>query len=598
MFDKIPDTRPLTPILDLVDSPQVLRGLDENELEDLAAQLRAFLLYSVGQTGGHLGAGLGVVELTIALHRVMQTPEDDLIWDVGHQAYPHKALTGRREALLSIRSRGGIAPFPDRSESAYDAFGVGHASTSISAALGMSLAKRQKGDTSLTVAVVGDGAMTAGMAYEALNHAAHTHANMLIVLNDNSMSISENVGGMSNYLSNLASHRRMRLKTEPPLVTPATIFEDLGLKYFGPENGHNLHTLISRLRHITQLPGPKLLHIKTEKGRGYKPAVHDPIGYHALSKIETENKNNDLPQGTKYQKVFGDWICKKARQDPTLIGITPAMREGSGLVNFAEQFPERFFDVAIAEQHALTFAAGLACKSLKPVVAIYSTFLQRAYDQLIHDIALQNLDVTLAVDRAGLVGGDGATHHGTFDIAFLRCIPNLIIAAPSDVNECIELLDTAYHHPGPALVRYPRGFGPEAEPRPSTALGIGKSKMIRSGKKICFLNFGALLHRLTKLAEELDAGLCDMRWLKPIDSERISALAERYDTFVVLEDGCRDGGAGSAVLEYLSHAGLEVRTLLLGIPDQFIGHGTRDETLDISGLSPETIRDKVMLFIK
>ncbi|MBP8030440.1 MAG: 1-deoxy-D-xylulose-5-phosphate synthase, partial [Pseudomonadales bacterium] len=489
MFHEIPSLRPHTPLLDTVDGPARLRELDEEQLPELARQLREYLLYSVGQSGGHFGAGLGVVELTVALHYVYNTPEDRLVWDVGHQTYPHKILTGRREDMLTIRQQDGLSGFPKRSESVYDTFGVGHSSTSISAALGMALAAKSQGIKRKTVAVIGDGAMTAGMAFEALNHAGHTGANMLVVLNDNNMSISHNVGGLATYFAKLwaskfyttvrSGGKKVLAKIPPAftlaqrteehmkgMVAPASLFEELGFNYIGPIDGHNLHDLVHTLNNLRDLEGPQLLHIITTKGKGFAPAEADPVGYHALSKIEAAPKKiqavDDKPKGKKYQDIFGDWLCDMATVDKQLIGITPAMGEGSGMVTFSERFPDRFLDVAIAEQHAVTLAAGLACDGMKPVVAIYSTFLQRAYDQLIHDVALQNLDVLFAIDRAGLVGEDGATHAGSYDLSYLRCIPNMLVMAPSDENECRQQLYTGYQHTGPAAVRYPRGTGPNA----------------------------------------------------------------------------------------------------------------------------------------
>jgi 1-deoxy-D-xylulose-5-phosphate synthase len=512
MFQEIPLTRPATPLLDRIDSPADLRRLDEAELATLALQLREFLLYTVGQTGGHFGAGLGVVELTVALHYIYNTPEDRLVWDVGHQCYPHKILTGRRERMSGMRKAKGLAGFPKREESPYDTFGVGHSSTSISAALGMAIAARQQNIDRHTVAVIGDGAMTAGMAFEAITHATHTGANMLVILNDNQMSISKSTGGLNTYFSRMwasKTYNQIRsggksvLKKFPRsatdlaarleeymkgMVSPATLFEELGFNYIGPIDGHDLDVLVPTLRNLRDLPGPQMLHIRTQKGKGFGPAEEDPVGFHAISKIEPKPGNGQAPivkpTLQKYQDIFGRWLCDQAEQSPELVAITPAMCEGSGMLDFSERFADRFYDVAIAEQHALTLAAGMACDGLKPVVAIYSTFLQRAYDQLIHDIALQNLDVTFGIDRAGLVGEDGPTHAGAFDLSFLRCIPNMIVMAPADENETRQMLHTAYHYPGPAAVRYPRGTGPGVSIEQDMQLmEIGKGRIQRQGQK-------------------------------------------------------------------------------------------------------------------
>lgn len=533
MYQEIPTHRPETPLLDGIDNPADLRALGEKQLPQLADELREFLLYSVGQTGGHFGAGLGVVELTIALHYVYNTPDDRLVWDVGHQTYPHKILTERRERMHSIRQGGGLSGFPKREESPYDSFGVGHSSTSIGAAQGMAIAAKMAGSERKVAAIIGDGAMTAGMAFEALNHAAHTETDMLVVLNDNNMSISPNVGGFSTYLSkvwaskfynSLRAGSKQVLGKIPPawefarrteehfkgFMSPGTLFEELGFNYVGPINGHDLGDLVRCLRNLRDIKGPKLLHVITQKGKGFEPAEKDPVGYHALNKLEPKKMHSE-PAKTqaakiKYQDVFGQWLCDAAAQDERLIAITPAMCEGSGMVNFAAQFPERFYDVAIAEQHAVTLAAGMACEGQKPVVAIYSTFLQRAYDQLIHDVALQNLDVTFAIDRAGLVGEDGPTHCGSFDISFLRCIPHMLIATPSDENECRQLLHTAYQHPGPAAVRYPRGTGTGDAIAPELqTLAIGKGVIKREGTQVAILCFGTLLPVAEQVAEALGA---------------------------------------------------------------------------------------------
>ena len=606
-FTDIPHTRPSTPQLDQINSPADLRVLDNKQLLELADELRAYLLYSVGQSGGHFGAGLGVIELTIALHRVFHTPNDRLVWDVGHQTYPHKILTGRREQLTTIRQPGGLSGFPKRSESDYDAFGVGHSSTSISAALGMGIAAQMDNSERRAIAVIGDGAMTAGMAFEALNHVAHVDANMLVVLNDNQMSISRNVGGLSTYFSKLWSSRlyngfreacKRLLKTFPStstwvrkteelmkaLVAPGIVFEELGFTYIGPIDGHDIPLLVKTLENLKKITGPVLLHVATVKGKGFTPAEEDPIGYHALNKIEPHT--TDIPKPAiktklpKYQAIFGDWLCDMAELEPKLLGITPAMSEGSGMVEFEQRFPERFHDVAIAEQHAVTLAAGLACDGMKPVVAIYSTFLQRAYDQLIHDVALQDLDVLFAIDRAGLVGEDGATHAGSFDLSFLRCIPNMVIATPADENETRQLLYSCFMHAGPAAVRYPRGTGPgvsiESE---MTLLPIGKGVVRRHGETLALLNFGTRLAAALEAAERLNATVVDMRFVKPLDKDLIRELAANHQLLVTIEENAIAGGAGSGVSEYLSNAGINTALLHLGLPDYFVAHDTHPTQL-------------------
>tara|TARA_R110000772_G_scaffold41479_3_gene96327 strand:+ start:14848 stop:16773 length:1926 start_codon:yes stop_codon:yes gene_type:complete len=613
MFQEIPLTRPATPLLDRIDSPADLRRLDEAELATLALQLREFLLYTVGQTGGHFGAGLGVVELTVALHYIYNTPEDRLVWDVGHQCYPHKILTGRRERMNGMRKAKGLAGFPKREESPYDTFGVGHSSTSISAALGMAIAARQQNIDRHTVAVIGDGAMTAGMAFEAITHATHTGANMLVILNDNQMSISKSTGGLNTYFSRMwasKTYNQIRsggktvLKKFPRsatdlaarleeymkgMVSPATLFEELGFNYIGPIDGHDLDVLVPTLRNLRELPGPQMLHIRTQKGKGFGPAEEDPVGFHAISKIEPKPSNGQAPivkpTLAKYQDIFGRWLCDQAEQSPELVAITPAMCEGSGMLDFSERFADRFYDVAIAEQHALTLAAGMACDGLKPVVAIYSTFLQRAYDQLIHDIALQNLDVTFGIDRAGLVGEDGPTHAGAFDLSFLRCIPNMIVMAPADENETRQMLHTAYHYPGPAAVRYPRGTGPGVSIEQDMQLmEIGKGRIQRQGQKIAILSFGTLLASALNAAEELDATVADMRFVKPLDTDLIDALADDHDLLVTLEENVIAGGAGSAVSEYLNQQNRWMPVLQLGLPDAFIDHGKHAQLLSDIGL--------------
>ncbi|HEY5716872.1 MAG TPA: 1-deoxy-D-xylulose-5-phosphate synthase, partial [Motiliproteus sp.] len=558
------------------------------QLPELAEQLRAFLLYSVGQTGGHFGAGLGIVELTIALHYIYHTPDDNLVWDVGHQCYPHKVLTGRREALLTIRQQHGLAPFPKREESPYDSFGTGHSSTSVSAALGMALAHKLHDEPNRTVAIIGDGALTGGMAFEALNHAAHTGVDLLVILNDNDMSISPNEGGLATYLAR-------NLKGRSEASTTAALFEALEFHYSGPVDGHDLPALLDALKRLRQSRGPQFLHIVTTKGKGFAPAEKDPVGYHAITKLPAPDEQPAAAQpGVSYSKVFGDWLCTQAASDPRLVAITPAMSEGSGMVEFARRFPARFFDVAIAEQHAVTFAAGLACRGSKPVVAIYSTFLQRGYDQLIHDVALQRLDVLFAIDRAGLVGEDGPTHHGSFDISFLRCIPNLLLMTPSDEAEAERLLSTGYHYAGTACVRYPRGKGPGAERRAdSQPIAVGESRLLRQGKRAAVLNFGPLLPRARAAAEALDLTLVDMRFVKPLDVQRIRELAATHRLLVTLEENALCGGAGSAVNEYVVAEGLACGLLNLGLPDQFIEHGKANALLAEAGLDSEQITARI-----
>ena len=608
-------------LLPRIHSPEDLRPLSEAELAVLAAELRAFLIESVGRTGGHLAAGLGTVELAIALHYVYDTPRDLLVWDTGHQSYPHKILTGRRAAMAKLRQKGGIAGFPSRGESPYDTFGVGHAGTSISAALGMAMAlsptlsprervaKPGEGEHKI-VAVIGDGALTAGMAFEALNHAGDLGANLLVILNDNDMSISQNVGGMSNYLARVLSGRfyasvreggkkvlaglphieelaRRAEEHMKGMVTPGTLFEELGFNYIGPIDGHDLHSLIKTLRNLRSLKGPQFLHVVTKKGKGYSPAENDPSGYHGVAAFDPDSGAPLAKPGGKpsYTQVFGDWLCDMAARDARLVGITPAMCEGSGLVEFAKRYPQRYFDVGIAEQHAVTFAAGLACAGLKPVVAIYSTFLQRAYDQLIHDVALQNLPVLFAIDRAGLVGPDGPTHAGSFDLSYLRCIPNLLIMAPSDENECRRMLYTGFLHDGPAAVRYPRGAGPGAAVQAAMqTLPIGKAELRRQGQRVALLAFGSMLQPSLAAADQLDATVVNMRFVKPLDEALLADLAGRYELLVTIEENAVAGGAGSAVSECLANQGLVVPLLHLGLPDRFIEQATRAELLADCGL--------------
>ena len=616
IFKEIPTELPNTPLLDSVDYPSDLRSFSINELETLASELREFLLYSVGQSGGHLGGGLGVIELTIILHHLYNTPYDNLVWDVGHQAYPHKILTGRKDKIMSIRKKDGLAPFPSRSESEYDTFGVGHSSTSLSALVGMAEATKNSNPDKKHVAVIGDGAMTAGMAFEALSHIGHLKPNLLVILNDNDMSISENVGGLSNYFSRIwasktykgikksgssflkplpqAYHLARKVETQmKAMVAPGTIFEELGLNYIGPIDGHNLKELKDVISNLKEFEGPQFLHVITKKGAGLDSAEADRIGFHAIGKINSI-KDKKIKQ-KKYQDIFGEWIIDMAQISDDLIGITPAMREGSGLVEFSKKFPDRYFDVAIAEQHSVTFAAGLSVEKKKPVVAIYSTFLQRAYDQLIHDVAVQNLDVTFALDRSGLVGEDGPTHSGNYDIAYLRCIPNMVICTPSDENETRKLLTTAYLHNGPASVRYPRGTGPNSNvDKDLKPLKIGEANIINEeSSEIVILNFGTLLNEANQISKELKATLVDMRFVKPLDEKLLRKLFKKAKVFISIEDGSIMGGAGSAVQEFASKENLNVRSILFGIPDKFIEHASREEMLVEAGLDVENIKSKL-----
>ncbi|MDE0732374.1 MAG: 1-deoxy-D-xylulose-5-phosphate synthase [Gammaproteobacteria bacterium] len=616
MLDEIPKIRPDTPLLDQIDSPQDLKVLEQNQLSLLANELRLFLLYAVGQTGGHLGAGLGVVELTIALHYVFNTPNDRLLWDVGHQAYPHKILTGRRDEMLTMRQAGGLTAFPNRAESEFDAFGAGHSSTSISAALGMMLASKMQDKEQHTIAVIGDGAMTAGMAFEALNHAGHLDDNILVILNDNNMSISDNVGGLSSYFARMwaskpynfirTGSKRVLSKIPPALkavhraeeymkgmVSPGTLFEEIGFNYIGLIDGHNTVGLVDILKNIKTLRGPQLLHIVTQKGKGYSESENDPFGMHAISKLDASvsaTAAKSAPVTQTYSQVFGDWICNIAVADPLAVGITPAMGAGSGMNQFAERFPDRFHDVAIAEQHALTFAAGMACDGLKPIVAIYSTFLQRAYDQLIHDIAIQNLNVLFAIDRAGLVGEDGPTHAGSFDLSYLRCIPNMLVIAPSDENETYTLLNTAYQYKGPAAVRYPRGKGPGAAVQKNTAtVTIGKAITKRQGRSVAILAFGSMLAPALEAAESINATVADMRFVKPLDEQLIGDLATSHQLIVTIEENTLAGGAGSAVNEFLLQSNYLIPVLNLGLPDKFLEHGKVPDMLVAVGLDGSSV---------
>ena len=603
-----PDTYP---ILESINSPADLRKLPVPKLVELAAELRDFLIHSVSTRGGHFAAGLGTVELTIALHYVFNTPYDRLVWDVGHQAYPHKVLTGRRGQLHTIKQDQGLAPFPTRSESEYDTFGVGHSSTSISAALGMAIAAAKRGENRHAVAIIGDGALTAGMAFEALNHAGTAPADVLIILNDNDMSISENVGALSNYLARALSGRmyahlreggKKVLRQMPTvwelarrseehlkgMVLPGTLFEEMGFNYIGPVDGHDLKALIATLNNVKKLRGPQFLHVVTRKGKGYAPAEADPIKWHGPGPFDPASGKifKEVSTGPTYSQIFGQWLCDMAESDPNIIGITPAMREGSGLVEYSKRFPDRYYDVAIAEQHAVTFAAGLACEGFKPIVAIYSTFLQRAYDQLVHDVALQNLPVVFALDRAGLVGSDGATHQGSYDLSFLRCIPNMVIMAPADENECRQMLYTATTLAGPSAVRYPRGTGPGVPiAAEMTAIPLGRALVRREGRSgLAILVFGTLLESARKIAERLDATLVNMRFVKPLDEETVLNVATRHRAIITVEENAVMGGAGSAVGEALVAAGVQIPLLHIGIPDRFIEHGSRDTCLAAAGL--------------
>jgi 1-deoxy-D-xylulose-5-phosphate synthase len=620
IFEEIPIKEPSGELLEAVNFPSDLRELDLKDLPKFSDELREYLLYSVGQTGGHFGAGLGVVELTAALHYVFDTPKDRIVWDVGHQAYPHKLITGRKEAMDTIRQTNGLAPFPTRSESEYDTYGVGHSSTSISAALGMAAAARLKGEDKEVVAVIGDGAMTAGMAYEALSHAGSIDENILVVLNDNQMSISENVGGLTNYLAKVwasplynqirkggktvlrfipaASRIARRAEIQAKgLLTPGTLFEELGLSYIGPINGHDSVAMVKILNELKKMDGPRLLHIITQKGKGFLPAELDPIGYHAINKIKPlkrqEEEGQKLPT---YSQIFGEWLCYKAEKDSLLTVITPAMREGSGLIEFSTKYPDRYFDVAIAEQHSVSLAAGMACEGLKPVVAIYSTFLQRAYDQLIHDVALQNLNVLFAIDRAGLVGADGPTHQGVFDISYLRCIPNIIVMTPSDESNAWKMLNTGFDYQGPVAIRYPRGSGPGAKvEKNDSTIELGKSSLIKNsqGKKIAIMNFGSTLDLAAELAEDFNSCLIDMNFVKPLDHKRIKELAEEYKLLITIEENAIKGGAGSAVSEFLADNNLNVSLLNFGISDEFVQHGSPDSQKVSSGLGKEEITEKI-----
>lgn len=610
-------------LLATIETPADLRALPRNELGALANELRQYLIQTVGPMGGHLAAGLGTVELAVALHYVFDTPYDRLIWDVGHQAYPHKVLTGRRRRLGSIKQRGGLAPFPTRSESVYDSFGVGHSSTSISAALGMAIANRITGSDRRIVAVIGDGAMSAGLAWEALNHAGGEDVDLLVVLNDNDMSISENVGALSNYFARLLSGRmyahlraggKKVLRSMPSawelarrsevhakgMVLPGTLFEEMGFNYIGPVDGHDIEALVTTLGNMRTLPGPQFLHVVTQKGKGYAPAEADPIKWHGPGPYDPASGTlfKEQAAGPTYSQVFGEWLCDIAAQDSRFVGVTPAMREGSGMVEFEKRFPDRYFDVAIAEQHAVTLAAGLACDGMRPVVAIYSTFLQRAYDQLIHDVALQRLPVMFAIDRAGLVGGDGATHQGVFDLSYLRCVPNMVVMAPADENECRQMLYTAGSLDQPTVVRYPRGRGPGvAVQRTMQALPLGRAETRRTGSSgLALLAFGTMVAAAAAAADALDATLVNMRFVKPLDEELVASIAASHRAIVTLEENAVAGGAGSAVLEFLQRLGSPIRVLQVGVPDGFVEHGTREDNLAAAGLDAASVRTAVERF--
>jgi len=627
IFDSIPTEMPNTELLQGINSPKDLRKLNQSQISKLADELREFLLYTVGKTGGHFGAGLGVIELTLALHYKFDTPEDRIIWDVGHQTYPHKILTGRRDEMESMRQSNGLAPFPVRTESEYDTFGVGHSSTSISAALGMITAAEKKNEKRFVTAVIGDGALTAGMAYEALAHAGSIDKNLLVILNDNQMSISENIGGLRNYLARIwasKTYNRIResgksVLTYVPgakefarkaeihakgMVAPGSLFEELGFEYFGPVDGHDTNNLINILENLKNIHGPKFLHVITTKGKGYAPAEDDPVGFHAINKIKQKdlpNKGKSKSNNPSYSKIFGEWLSHKAENDDKLVAITPAMGEGSGMIEFSKKFPERYYDVAIAEQHSVSFAAGLACEGMKPVVAIYSTFLQRAYDQLIHDVALQNLDVLFALDRAGLVGLDGATHQGAFDLSFIRCIPNMIIMAPSDESSAWKMFNTGYDYKGPVAVRYPRGEGMgTAYQKNEDTIEIGKSLTVLNSedKEVVILSFGSLLSSALEAGKNVNARVVDMRFIKPIDYKLLDEIKNDYKLIVTLEDNVVAGGAGSAVNEYLIKLNSKSSILNLGLPDQFIEHGDQEQQKILNGLDGNGVEKSIQEKLK
>jgi 1-deoxy-D-xylulose-5-phosphate synthase len=613
------ESNPSWPLLERINAPADLRALPETEVEQVANELRSYLIHTLAGCGGHFAAGLGTVELTTALHYVFNTPDDRLVWDVGHQAYPHKILTGRRDQLATIRQKDGLSPFPKRKESEYDTFGVGHSSTSISAALGMALAAQAQGLDRKAVAIIGDGAMTAGMAFEALNHGGHLKANMLVILNDNDMSISENVGALNSYFARLLSGKNYnqlreggkKVLAQMPaawewarkseefakgMMTPGVLFEEMGWNYIGPIDGHDVNNLVKTLKNLRKLKGPQFLHIITQKGKGYAPAEADPIKWHGVGKFDPPSgaMAAKTSGGKSYTSVFSDWLVDIAEQDQRVIGITPAMREGSGLVEFSQRYPERYHDVAIAEQHAVTLGAGMACDGLKPVVAIYSTFLQRGYDQLVHDVAVQNLPVIFAIDRAGVVGPDGPTHAGSFDLSFMRCLPNMVIMAPANENETRQMLYTAWTLDCPTAVRYPRGNGPGvAVEKEMTALPVGKADTVRNGQKIAILNFGALLDQAEPVADALDASLVNMRFVKPLDTALLEKIANSHQLIVTIEDNAVTGGAGSAVNEYLASAGHTVELLNLGLPDVYLEHGSREQLLEEAGLNADLIQKSI-----
>ncbi|ELV8626479.1 1-deoxy-D-xylulose-5-phosphate synthase [Vibrio cidicii] len=611
------------PTLALAEDPQELRLLPKETLPTLCDELRTYLLNSVSQSSGHLASGLGTVELTVALHYVYNTPFDQLIWDVGHQAYPHKILTGRREQMSTIRQKGGLHPFPWREESEYDTLSVGHSSTSISAALGMAICAEKEGQNRKVVSVIGDGAITAGMAFEAMNHAGDVHADMLVILNDNEMSISENVGALNNHLARLLSGNfytsireggKKVLSGVPPIkelvrrteehlkgmVVPGTLFEELGFNYIGPIDGHDVTELVKTLKNMRELKGPQFLHVMTKKGKGYEPAEKDPIGYHGVPKFDPARTSLPKSSGGKpsFSNIFGDFLCDMAAQDPKLMAITPAMREGSGMVRFSKEYPEQYFDVAIAEQHAVTLATGMAIGGYKPIVAIYSTFLQRGYDQLIHDVAIMNLPVMFAIDRAGLVGADGQTHQGAFDLSYLRCIPNMVIMAPSDENECRQMLYTGHQHNGPSAVRYPRGSGMGTPIEEAfTALEIGKGRLIRTGEKVAILSFGTFLENALQAADNLNATVADMRFVKPLDEALIRQLVATHDVIVTVEENAIAGGAGAGVVEFLMQEKLIKPVLNLGLPDKFIPQGTQEELHHELGLDANGIEQAILAYL-
>ena len=622
IFESIPSEQPASKYLDSINSPEDLRKLDKTEIPFVADELREFLLYTVGKTGGHFGAGLGVIELTLALHYAFETPHDRLVWDVGHQTYPHKILTGRKDDMESMRQTNGLAPFPVRTESQYDTFGVGHSSTSISAALGMIAGADSKDINRNVTAIIGDGAMTAGMAYEALAHAGSLDKNLLVILNDNQMSISENIGGLRNYLSRvwasktynkiresgksvltyLPGAKEFARKAEihaKGMIAPGSLFEELGFEYFGPVDGHDSKNLINILEDLNHIHGPSFLHVITTKGKGYAPAEGDPVGFHAIDKIKKSDLSSSTtskPKSPSYSKIFGDWLIHKANKDKNIVAITPAMGEGSGMNEFSKAFPERYYDVAIAEQHSVSFAAGLACEGLKPVVAIYSTFLQRAYDQLIHDVALQNLDVLFAIDRAGLVGLDGATHQGAFDLSYLRCIPNITIMAPSDEDLAWKMLNTGYELSGPAAVRYPRGSGRGiAYQKSDETIEIGKSKTVLESEstEVVILSFGSLLDSAIEAGKKMKARVVDMRFVKPIDNNLINEISDKFKLVVTLEDNVIAGGAGSAVNEKLLELNSSSKVLNLGLPDGFIEHGDQEQQKIMNNLDSTGVRKAI-----